>query len=510
MHELSYIDQTSLNHRKKFGQFFTPRKVADLMINWVTQDCPTSILDPAFGLGIFYESLQSLEASEHINYFAYEIDPYILNYFSCYQRANLNIYLSDYLEARINSYDAIICNPPYRKFQKFINRYSIIPKLEKNFNIKLNGYSNLASIFLLKSLRELKDKGRMAYLMPFEFFNTGYGKAVKNELSKSGLLKQIILFVNEKDIFADVTTTICIILCQKDGKKQPIKITKLDYVDQLESIKTFNDYFQYEISPEDLPYDKKWSPIISSCYKQLVIPKGLAKISDYGKFVRGIATGANEFFALDQEKAKELKINSDNLVQCLTKSSQVRQLVFTENDYNHLLENGKPVLCLNVIDENDENLQNYLEYGVEKGFNKRYLTRNRHPWYKLERRSPAPILAGVFNRGKLKVIRNLTDTISLTCFHSFYPNLFGKKYINRLFIYLISEMGQEILMTNKRQYGGNLDKFEPSDLNEGYCPRMEQFDQVTEEDANAIIELAKVNETEFISQANIMVKTMLD
>lgn len=241
-----------------------------------------------------------------------------------------------------------------------------------------------------------------------------------------------------------------------------------------------------------------------------MIPKGLAKISDYGKFVRGIATGANEFFALDKEKAEQLKIKSDNLVQCLTKSSQVKQLVFTKNNYNYLLENGKPVLCLNVIDENDENLQNYLEYGVEQGFSQRYLTRNRHPWYKLERRSPAPILAGVFNRGRLKIIRNFTDAISFTCFHSFYPNLFGENYINRLFVYLISEMGQEIIMTNKREYGGKLDKFEPSDLNEGYCPRMEQFDQVTEEDAKAIIELAKVNETELISQASKMVKIILD
>ena len=510
MDELSYIDQTSLSHRKKFGQFFTPRKVADLMMKWVTQDCPTSILDPAFGLGIFYDSLQSLELSEHINYFAYEIDPYIFNYFSSSTRTNLYIYLSNYLEASFTTYDAIICNPPYRKFQDFINRYAIIPKLEKDFNIKLNGYSNLASIFLLKSLRELKENGRMAYLMPFEFFNTGYGKAVKKELSKSGLLKQIIVFVNEKEIFADVTTTVCIILCRKDGKKQPIKITKLDHLDQLESIKTFNDYFQQEISPENLPYEKKWSSVISSFYKQLVIPKGLAKISDYGKFVRGIATGANEFFALDKEKAEQLKIKSDNLVQCLTKSSQVKQLVFTKKNYNYLLENGKPVLCLNVIDENDENLQNYLEYGVEKGFSKRYLTRNRHPWYKLERRSPAPILAGVFNRGRLKIIRNFTNAISLTCFHSFYPNLFGENYINRLFVYLISDMEQEIIMINKRQYGGKLDKFEPSDLNEGYCPRMEQFDQVTEEDAKAIIELAKVNETELISQASKMVKRILD
>ena len=152
-------------------------------------------------------------------------------------------------------------------------------------------------------------------------------------------------------------------------------------------------------------------------------------------------------------------------------------------------------------------------------FSKPYLTKQRKPWYKLESRLPAPILAGVFNRGRLKVIRNFTNAINFTCFHGFYPNLFGDRYLNRLFVYLISDLGQKILMTNKRQYGNNLDKFEPRDLNEGNCPTIAQFEQVLESDAmwrshrplgTAIIEIAKTNEKEAIKQANVMVKAMLN
>jgi len=74
-------------------------------------------------------------------------------------------------------------------------------------------------------------------------------------------------------------------------------------------------------------------------------------------------------------------------------------------------------------------------------------------------------------------------------------------------------------MTNKRQYGNNLDKFEPSDLNEGNCPMIAQFNQVSESDAMwrshrplgiAIIEIAKNNEKEAIKQADAMVKVMLN
>ncbi len=110
----------------------------------------------------------------------------------------------------------------------------------------------------------------------------------------------------------------------------------------------------------------------------------------------------------------------------------------------------------------------------------------------------------------MKVIRNFTDAINFTCFHGFYPNLFGDRYLNRLFVYLISDLGQKILRTNKRQYGNNLDKFEPSDLNEGNCPTIAQFEQVLESDAIAIIEIAKTNEKEAIKQADVMVKAMLN
>ncbi len=67
----------------------------------------------------------------------------------------------------------------------------------------------------------------------------------------------------------------------------------------------------------------------------------------------------------------------------------------------------------------------YIKEGEKLGYHGRYLTKTRNTWYKIEKRKPAPILFGVFSRGRLKVIRNFTTAINFTCFHSFYPNKFG-------------------------------------------------------------------------------------
>ncbi len=512
MHELDYVNETSVSRRKKFGQYFTPEIIADLMVSWVIQDNPSSLLDPAFGLGVFYDALLCNKKinGRLVNYSAYEIDSHILDYLNSHGASSPAVEISDYLQTEKNKYDAIVCNPPYMRFQNFLNRHDVLLYIEKNLGIKLNGYSNIASVFLVKSLRELNEGGRLAYIMPFEFFNTGYGENIKKELLKNGLLKQIVFFCNEKDIFSDAVTTVCILLCKNDAVSGPIKISRVDSLEQLNSIDHLDEFFQHELPSGSLPFNKKWSPLIASRYWNFKIPERMSRIAEYGKFVRGIATGANEYFALNKDKVEALKIGLNNTKKCITKSSQIKKLVFTEDDYVVLASNGAAVFCFNAMDRNDKNVANYLQYGVSKGFDGRYLTKHRTPWYKLESRSPAPVLAGVFNRGGLKVVRNFTDAINFTCFHSFYPNIFGADHINRLFVYLMSDTGQNILMTNKRQYGDGLDKFEPGDLNECYCPSVKQFDKVSDFDALKVIELAENNESEAIAEANILVERMLN
>jgi adenine-specific DNA-methyltransferase len=509
MHESKYAELTPIRRRKEFGQFFTPCNIADLMISWIIQDHPKSILDPAFGLGVFFDSLSKIGALQLANilYKAYEIDPAIISYLDYGNGPRPVIEIADYLETDLEGYDAIVCNPPYMRFQHFLNRHRILPEIEKKIGIKLDGYANIASVFLTRSLKELNAGGRLAYILPFEFFNTGYGKEVKRSLIQNGLLKQIIFFSNEKAIFPEVITTICIVLCWKDGVVDPIKITRIDHIDQLENIASFEDCFQHELAPDQLPFNKKWSSIISGLYETMAMPDGLSTIAEYGKFVRGIATGANQFFALNRGKISQWGLGPENYCPCITRSPQIRKPVFTDEDFNQLEENDAPVCCLDIREHDNKKVIAYLNYGISKGFHQRFLTRHRNPWYKIESRSPAPILAGVFNRGRLKVIRNFTNAINFTCFHAFYPNALGQIYMNRLFIYLLSDRGQEIVMTNKRRYGGDLDKFEPSDLNEGGCPSISQFDRSSEAEALAVIEVAKVDQETALDLANrIMAK----
>ena len=57
--EKEYSELVSLEHRKKFAQFFTPIPIAEFMAKWVLGNKSLkTVLDPAFGLGVFARTIR--------------------------------------------------------------------------------------------------------------------------------------------------------------------------------------------------------------------------------------------------------------------------------------------------------------------------------------------------------------------------------------------------------------------------------------------------------------------
>ena len=483
--EKEYKKQTSLSHRKKFAQFFTPEPVAKIMIDWVL-DKPEiqTLLEPAFGLGVFSRLI--LKQKKNIEITSFDVDPNIFEIakhnFSNF--SNINYFLEDYLfNDWDNKYDAIICNPPYFKFHDYENKKTL-EEIKKRLNINLSGFTNVYTLFLLKSIYQLKDNGRAAYIIPSEFLNSDYGKLVKEYLIKSQTLKQIVLFDFEENVFDDALTTSAIILLEKSNFTGKISFSNIK---DLKELKAYPNVPTFEYEIEKLNPNIKWrtyySEQNSKKYKDLIPFKIVAKV------VRGIATGANDYFTFNKSKALKYKINNDYLLPCITKSKDITKSFFTEKDFENLIEKDANIYLIDACaNETDINIKRYIEIGEENGINKKYLTSKRTPWYSLENRPPSPIWVGVFNRNGLKFIRNEANISNLTTFHCIYPNsnLFYKINIDLLFAYLLTDVANQIFSDNRREYGDGLKKFEPNDLNNALMLDLSKLDNETE---NEIIDL---------------------
>ncbi|MDR2836707.1 MAG: SAM-dependent methyltransferase [Bacteroidales bacterium] len=492
--ESDYSKSVSLEHRKKFAQFFTPFSIAEIMVNWLLGNKNLkTVLEPAFGLGVFSRAL--LLQKKDIQIKGFEVDNLIFekakNEFACTEK--MNLLLQDYMyNDWQNKYDGIICNPPYFKFHDYDNK-NILKEIENHLQCNLSGFTNLYTLFLLKSIHQLATNGRCAYIIPSEFLNSDYGKLVKQHLINTGTLRHIIVFDFEENVFDDALTTACIVLCANDKKNEKVQFTNIHSISELNVIEkliaeypNFSDnsktYSFSELNP-DIKWKAYYQPQNGHKFKSLV------PFSTYAKVVRGIATGANDYFTFNQSKAKEYNIDEKYLLPCICHCVDVKGNNFSTSDFEELKNNNKNVFLLNAINAKDDNITQYLQKGENEKINKKYLTASRNPWYSLENRPPAPIWVSVFNRTGLRFIRNEANISNLTTFHCIYPNqlqLFSDVNIDLLFAYLLTDTARQIFEDNSREYGNGLQKFEPNDINKG---KMLDLALLPEKSKNKIVDL---------------------
>ena len=461
--EIEYEKNISIDHRKKYAQFFTPKKISDFMASWIvgSKRNKLDILEPAFGLGIFSRSIHKL--NPNIKVIGYEIDKTIYKYAKQnLSESNLNISINNenYITSSWNEkFDGIICNPPYIKFHDYDNT-TLIPYVNKKLNISLNGFANIYTLFLLKSIFQMNKGARMAYLVPSEFLNSDYGVEVKRILLESGMLKHIIIMDFNKCAFDDALTTACILLFENNEKSDSICFSKINDLRELNlSLTKYKMFNVCELKPE-VKWKQYYEDTNSSKYNHLVPFSVFAKVS------RGIATGANSYFTFKPSKIDYLNIPENVFLPCICHATDAPNLIFTEKDFENLVIHDKTVFLFNGNKNiNDPNTHTYISYGESIGINKKYLTSRRSPWYILENRPPAPIWVSVFNRDGLRFVRNIAGIYNLTTFHSIYNK--GVIDTEVLFAYLITNIAKDIFLDNCRQYGNGLVKFEPNDLNNG-------------------------------------------
>lgn len=478
MTEKEYVGVVGLEHRKRFAQFFTPEVIADFMARWVLGGRKKAdVLEPAFGLGAFSRSL--FKQNPKVRVVGYEADATIYNYAAenvAQAGSDVLLYNEDYLRASWeDKYDGIICNPPYLKFHDYDNA-SLVPLVNEQLGIRLNGFTNLYTLFLLKSISQLRDGGRMAYIVPSEFLNSDYGVGVKRALLRSGVLRHVVVVDFTQCAFDDALTTACILLCHKDGSLSEVRFSHVSDVGQLQaSLADYSAWVADQLKPET-KWKQYYEGARSADYRHLVPFCTFAKVS------RGIAIGANDYFTFRESKKELYGIPERCLMRCVCHSTDVHGLFFTDDDFQRLSHSDKAVYLFNgCADVEDEHVRGYISLGEETGADKRYLTASRKPWYAIENRKPSPIWVSVFNRKGLRFVRNIAGVSNLTTFHCVYDA--GVVDIDVLFGYLVTNVAKEIFMDNSRQYGNGLVKFEPNDLNKGKAVDLRLL---TEEEAQLV------------------------
>lgn len=492
--EDEYLAIADRERRGSLGQHFTPWQIASFMAAWVGHGRQRlSLLDPAIGVGVFARALAQYCESKNINLVGYDIDRAVLRAadasLGAGEWSSLTIRNEDFLLSPWEEqYDAILCNPPYLRFQQFLQRDQVHEAFQRQLGASPSGLSNIYGLFIAKAQRHLALGGRASFIVPTEFLNANYGRDVKADLLTNRQLRYILEL--PEGVFPGVLTTACILLFAREGLAESVGFISVQSEAELLAVQEALSRGEVPAGCRVIGYSNlnpksKWGGLFQQ-EAVAPLPADMTRVGHFGRFSRGIATGHNEFFVLSESQRLAAELPSDSVVPIVSRAADIGGGVFTISDWERLLSQGKKV-WLFAPKELSPLVEAYVAKGEELGVRDRYLCKTRPRWYCPENRDPAALWATVFHRTGLRLVRNAAAVRNLTTFHGFYPNSIGRTVLDAFRLFLMSDLGTETLKAEQRKYGGGLLKFEPNDLNSVHVPRFDRWGASDLARASAII-----------------------
>lgn len=211
--EDTYLRQSDREHRKKFGQVFTPVRVSELMADWVCEPGPSSVVDPAFGTGVLARAVWAKRPEANI--LGFEVDPIMYQYAANLGYRSLDLQLADFLKVEMAEVEGLIANPPYIRHRELVGADIARNRLSVRAGYTIPKSANIYIYFCTKIILELAIGGRASIIIPSEWLNANFSTGFKSFLKDSGCLQHIVSFSHCSDLFHGALTTASVLLLEK-------------------------------------------------------------------------------------------------------------------------------------------------------------------------------------------------------------------------------------------------------------------------------------------------------
>lgn len=483
------------SQRRRIGQFWTDEHIAEWMVAWLLQFRPKYLADVGCGVGNFLLKAAQLlrKDSNATELWGCDISPLLLNVAQAAFRTQSwdnppilpTLTVNDFLTTPLSSEtDAVICNPPYTRHHHIPpgSKDALQAFFKKQFRVDVSRLGTLAFYFLLKLIAEMPDGAHAAVIVPMEVLDARYGQTARRILAQYTTISAIVHFSPQMNAFHKVDVGASIVLFRKGYEKQnqvchltlntlPTAEEFLNGIENRTQRQRELPFGSVMVQPQDeLIEISKWFSISTPKPSNeewersgLVVP-----LKELAKVVRGIATGANDFFVLPTSLVKQCSLEP-YVVRTLQRNREVQDIVLDESKWQALSIEGKRVwlLYLNGDDVSKQSLlRSYLDEGEAQGYHLRSLVKTRKKWYAMEQREIPAIFFTILTRGNPRFILNQAGVRPLNMFLLIYPNqhVIRANATELLWALLNSSFSLSRLHSVSRTYGGNTLKVEPREL----------------------------------------------
>jgi hypothetical protein len=436
-------------------------------------------LDPAIGTGAFYSALMSTPTDRPVqSATGFEVDThYGAPSKALWKGTRLKITVADFTQQGAPADDEeratlLICNPPYVRHHHLDGetKNRLQSAARSSAHVALSGLSGLYCYFMALAHRWMSEGGVAGWLIPSEFMDVNYGRALKAYLLRDVTLVHIHRF-DPNDVQFDDALVSSAVVWFKKARPPTNHEVMFSYGGSMQAPAT-----RKSINIRDLERADKWTRFPK--HSPEADHDGY-RLGDLFAIKRGLATGDNSFFILDEDKVRSLNLPRRFLRPVLPSTRYIKA------DEINSDAAGVPLLDkrLFLIDcdrpeeeiaRDEPALWSYLQTGIDH-VSPRYLCRSRRLWYTQERRPAAPIVCTYIGRSDhagrpFRFLLNNSRATATNVYLMLYPQPLLARQLAlapqrlRQLWQALNAIGRETLLGNGRVYGGGMHKLEPREL----------------------------------------------
>lgn len=454
--------------RKARGAYFTPPPVARFIADWAANSPEDAILEPSCGEAVFLHEagrdgrhLGALDGVELHAASATEAERTLRS-----EGIHATIRSADFFECIPDgSYDAVIGNPPYVRYQDFSGEARVRSRAAAlRAGVSLTGLASSWAAFTVHSALFLKPGGRLGLVLPAELLTVNYAADVRRFLMQHFRSVGLVLFVDR--VFPGVQEDVVLLLA--DGF-DPTGTRGTDHC-EIFQVQDAAALSGFAVSRKWKPTSPsaKWSGLMLSAaalsaYTEATTSAGFSLLERWGDTTLGMVTGNNKFFALSPARVDELGLQPNDLIRlCPPGSRHLRRLSFTDAARSNLGEAGAATWLFRPAAQPSAAAQRYIRAGEKAGVHLAYKCRVRTPWWRVPYLRPADLFLTYMNADTPRITTNRARAHHLNSVHGVFLRPESRELAAQLLpvasVNSLTLLGAE---TVGRAYGGGMLKLEP-------------------------------------------------
>lgn len=450
--------------RRPRGAFYTAPTLVEPMLDWVLARDPARLVDPGCGSGRF--AAGGIRRRSDLEVVAVDLDPIATlltrAVLAVLGAQNATVVQADYTTLAlpiVGGRTGFVGNPPY------VRHHDLTPAAKawavaagRRLGYRVSALAGLHAHFYLATALHAETGDVGCFVTSAEWLDVGYGAIVRG-LFLDGLGGRTLHVVDPRaNPFAGAMATAAIACFEVGTAADAIRLQFLQSPTDVADLDAGAAIVRGELAAV-----RRWSPLFRRQPARSGDPKRVP-LGMLARVHRGAVTGANDFFVLTREQARDLGLET----WCRPVIASAKEILEAAG---LVRDQEARKLVLDVPPDVDRarypSLDAYLRRGEQGEHGNppvalRYIASRRRPWWHLGLSTP-PIVATYMTRQAPAFALNLDRLAVLNIAHGIYPrDPLTPEHLAALVAALND--ARSSFTGGGRTYHGGLEKFEPSEM----------------------------------------------